>query len=390
LIFHEEVWYKLLIAHESFMDSITLYFLLFFWLLGFAFLWKIPRPEKSDHPELSSPQLSIIIPARNEEGNLSLLLHSLKHQALKPFEIIVVDDQSQDATADIARSEGCIVIVSKDLPESWAGKPWACWQGANKATGDLFVFLDADTFLEPDGLSKIVSAYLTKRGLLSIQPFHKMRETYERLSAFFNITAMGGMNAFTLLGDKVKTLGAFGPCLVCSRTDYFELGGHEKVRGEVLESLALGREFLRAKRQIHCYGGKGAISFRMYPEGLRSLIEGFSKGFGTGANAMSLGGLIVMVCWIFGGMSVTRHLIQSAILSHPMDLLGWVVLDFLYVFQLHWMLYRIGNFGFSTALLFQIPLVFFVLIFALSLLRIFFVKKVRWKGRVVKTLKERD
>jgi hypothetical protein len=105
---------------------------------------------------------------------------------------------------------------------------------------------------------------------------------------------------------------------------------------------------------------------------------------------MSLGGLLVMVCWIFGGMSVTRHLIQSAILGQPMDLLGWVVLDLLYVFQLHWMLYRIGNFGFFTALLFQIPLVFFVLIFALSLLRIFFVKKVRWKGRVVITPKERN
>lgn len=370
------------------MDSITLYFLFFFWLLGFTFLWRIPRPEKSDPPDLSSSQFSIIIPARNEEKTLSLLIHSLKYQTLKPREVVVVDDQSEDATPEIARREGCTVITSKNLPEGWAGKPWACWQGANKATGDILVFLDADTFLEPDGLSKIVSTYLKKKGLLSIQPFHKMKKTYERLSAFFNIIAMGGVNAFTLLGDKVEPMGAFGPCMVCLRTDYFELGGHEKVRGEVLESLVLGRQFLRAKRQVHCYGGKGTISFRMYPDGLRSLIEGFSKGFGTGANATSLWSLIMIVCWIFGAMSVTRHLTHSAILGHPMDLLGWVVLDFLYVFQLHWMLYRIGNFGFSTALLFQIPLVFFVVIFLLSLVRIFFVQKVRWKGRVIKTPKE--
>jgi 4,4'-diaponeurosporenoate glycosyltransferase len=372
------------------MDSTTPYLLFLFWLLGFTFLWRIRYLKKSDPPDLAASGVSVIIPARNEEKTLSLLIHSLKYQTFKPLEVIVVDDQSEDATPEISRREGCIVITSKDLPEGWAGKPWACWQGANHAVGNIFVFLDADTFLEPDGLARIVSTYLKKKGLLSIQPFHKMKNTYERLSAFFNIIALGGVNAFTLLGDKVEPRGAFGPCMVCSRTDYFELGGHEKVRGEVLESLALGRQFLSAKRQVHCYGGKGTISFRMYPDGLRSLIEGFSKGFGTGANAMALWSLIIMVCWIVGAMSVTRHLIQSAIWSFSMDLLGWLILDILYVLQVHWMLYRIGNFGFSTALLFQIPLVFFVVIFMLSLLRIFFVKKVRWKGRVVKTPKERN
>jgi 4,4'-diaponeurosporenoate glycosyltransferase len=217
-----------------------------------------------------------------------------------------------------------------------------------------------------------------------------MEKVYERLSAFFNITVMGGMNAFTVLGEKVKPIGAFGPCMLCSRSDYFGVGGHEKVRGEVLESLGFGKEFLNSKRNVHCYGGRGTISFRMYPHGLRSLIEGFSRGFGTGANAMSLGALVLMVCWVFGGMSVTRHLIQSAIVGNEMNLLVWLVLDLLYVFQLHWMLCRIGNFGFLTALLFQIPLVFFVVVFGLSILRIFIVQKVPWKGRIVNTPRKRD
>jgi 4,4'-diaponeurosporenoate glycosyltransferase len=372
------------------MSSIIFYLLFLFWLIGFILLWKIPYPKKDKNVVTGSSKLSIIIPARDEERNLGLLLNSLKHQTLKPHEIVVVDDHSTDSTAEIARKEACLVIPSKDIPEGWAGKPWACWQGANRATGDVFLFLDADTFLEPDGLSKIVSTYFKKGGLLSIQPFHQMKRNYERLSAIFNIIAMAGMNAFTLLGSKVKPIGAFGPCMVCSREDYFFVGGHGKARGEVLESLAIGKEFLKAKREVHSYGGKGTISFRMYPGGIRSLIEGFSKGFGTGANAMSVVSLIILVGWVFGGISVTRHLIQSAILGGSTDLLGWVVLDVLYILQIQWMLFRIGNFGFTTALLFQIPLLFFVIVFAYSLLRIFLVRKVRWKGRDVKPTKGRN
>ena len=372
------------------MIPIKLYLLFLFWFLGFIFLWKIPVLKKENQLNSFSYKISIIIPARNEERTLGQLLHSIAHQTLKPREIIVIDDQSEDATAEVARREGCIVMTSEDLPEGWTGKPWACWQGARMATGDLVLFLDADTFLEPEGLSKIVSTYLEKGDLLSIQPFHKMKRRYERLSAIFKIITMAGMNAFTPFGPKLKPIGAFGPCMICSREDYFVVGGHEKARGEVLESLAIGKEFLRTNREVHCYGGKETISFRMYPDGFQSLVEGFAKGFGTGANAMSMVSLLMIVGWVFGGVSVTRHLVQSAILGNPVELLGWLVLDVLYIFQTHWMLFRIGNFGFSTALLFQIPLIFFVIVFGYSILRIFLVRKVRWKGRDVNTARGKD
>jgi len=372
------------------MVPTKLYVLFLFWILGFIFLWKIPSLKRVKRPNEALYKLSIIIPARNEERTLVPLLSSISLQTLKPYEVIVVDDQSEDATAEVARKAGCMVVTSMDLPEGWTGKPWACWQGAHKATGDLLLFLDADTFLEREGLSKLVSTYLKKGGLLSVQPFHKMERRYERLSAIFNIITMAGMNVFTPLGTKLKPMGAFGPCMVCSREDYFVVGGHEKARGEVLESLAIGKEFLKMNREVHCYGGKETISFRMYPDGLWTLVEGFSKGFGTGAKAVSIGSLLMIVAWVFGGVGVTRQLVQSAILGDPMDLLGWIVLDVLYIFQIHWMLFRIGNFGFSAALLFPVPLIFFVIVFTYSILRIFLVRKVRWKGRDVKTLERND
>ena len=365
--------------------AITPYLFFLFWLFGFIFFWKVYYPRSSGRFDETSSKISIIIPARNEEKNLGRLLGSLKGQTLKAHENIVVDDHSEDLTAEIGREAGCIVISSKELPEGWTGKPWACWQGAHKATGDIFAFLDADTFLESDGLSKIFSTYLEHGGLLSIQPFHRMEKIYERLSAIFNIAIMAGMNSFTVWGSRRKPSGAFGPCMVCSRQDYFAVGGHEKVRGEILESISFGREFLKSGREVRCYGGKGTISFRMYPEGLPSLIEGFGKGFGTGANAMSLGNLFMMVCWVTGGVAVTRHLLQVAFWTDPVALGVWVTLDAFYILQIHWMLRRIGNFGFYTPLFFQIPLLIFIVLFFSSLLRIFVVRRVKWKGRMIKT-----
>jgi 4,4'-diaponeurosporenoate glycosyltransferase len=352
-----------------------------FWLFGFLFLWRIPFPKKKENADLEHLSVSVIIPARDEERSLARLLDSLEGQTHN-VEIIVVDDQSEDATAEVARRVGATVIRSECLPDGWAGKPWACWQGANQAKGDTFVFLDADAFLEPDGLKKIVSTY-DGEGLLSIQPFHRMEKPYERLSAFFNIIVMASMRAFTVLGSKIRPLGAFGPCIVCRKDTYFALGGHQSVRGHILEHHALGREFIRAGHTVRCYGGRGTLSFRMYPHGLGSLFDGCARSVATGAGTMPFLTLLFVVCWIVGAFGVTRQLLQSAFSADGMGLLVWGGLDVLYMFQIHWMLARIGNFGFLTALLFQVPLLFFAVAFFWSLVLTFFRRRVRWKGRLV-------
>ena len=352
-----------------------------FWLLGFLFLWRIPFPRKKENADLHALGVSVIIPARDEERSLARLLDSMKAQTHNG-EIIVVDDQSEDATAEVAQRAGVIVIRSEDLPDGWAGKPWACWQGANQAKGDTFVFLDADTFLEPDGLKKIVSTH-DGEGLLSIQPYHRMERPYERLSALFNIIVMASMKAFTVLGPKIKPLGAFGPCVVCRRDTYFALGGHQRVRGDILEHHALGKEFIRAGHAVRCYGGRGTLSFRMYPHGLGSLFSGCARSVATGAGTMPFLSLLLVVCWIAGAFGVTRNLLQSAFSADGMGLLVWGGLDVLYMLQIHWMLARIGNFGFVTALLFQVPLIFFAAAFFWSLFLTFFKRRVNWKGRLV-------
>jgi len=115
------------------------------------------------------------------------------------------------------------------------------------------------------------------------------------------------------------------------------------------------------------------------------LFEGFSKGFGIGAKATSFIGQVLIFCWIYGAMHLTRHLIQSAVQGNTAELMVFAVLNVLYILQVHWMLHRIGNFRFITAFLFQIPLIFFVIVFCVSLFKTFILRKTSWKGRTVTT-----
>jgi len=93
------------------------------------------------------PTISIIIPARDEEKNLQLLLKDLQAQSVKPLEIICVNDDSSDGTAQVAESFSATLINLHNKPDGWTGKTWACQNGADMAAGSLLLFLDADVML---------------------------------------------------------------------------------------------------------------------------------------------------------------------------------------------------------------------------------------------------
>jgi len=346
---------------------------LLFWLLGLFLMWKVPlvrryeRQRIDSSNNIGSPNVSVIVPARNEESNITSLLHSLDHQTLTPHEVIVVDDDSSDGTAVTARRMRAMVIAGQALPDGWCGKTWACWQGAQYSRSELLLFLDADTWLEPPGIERMVSAYLDKGGMLTVQPYHVTHKPYEQLSAFFNIVLMAGINAFTPLGSLLKPSGAFGPCLVCSRADYFRTGGHSTVRSEVLEDLAMAKVFLSRGLPLSCYGGRGTISFRMYPAGLKELIEGWSKNFGAGAFSIRLLFFMMTALWISGCFKASFALLP--VLRTPFTTTAGLpfLIYGLYVLEVRWMLKRIGRFRWWTAAVFPIPLVFFALIMLRSL-----------------------
>lgn len=365
------------------MDYTDLIIQTVFWFLGFLFLFRIPRCKRTSGENKNHPSVSVIIPARNEEKSLPVVLASLREQVYQPDEIIVAVSPSKDKTLEIAERANVKVLKLDPSPDGWIGKPWACYQGAQAAKGDILVFLDADTRLEKDGLESILDTSQTKPGVISVQPYHTTKKLYEQLSAFFNLIAMGAMGAFTVLGDFIKPLGLFGPCIVIKRDDYLKAGGHEIVKDKVVEDIALGYRLKKQNIPLCCYGGKDAISFRMYASGIRELIDGWSKGFATGAVRTYIPLLIATIVWIGGGISAAFYAISAISSLNTSSILIWTAAYLGYVIQIYWMLFRLGTFKFYTALFYPIPLLFFLSIFVYSIFLVFIKKTVRWKGEKI-------
>jgi 4,4'-diaponeurosporenoate glycosyltransferase len=335
------------------------------WFAGFVLLARTRCVGRtaSIQPR-SAATLSIIIPARNEEHNIPTLLRSITTQSVQPREIIVVDDGSTDRTVELARQLGAKEIASQPLPDGWRGKTWACHQGAEAATGDLLMFLDADTWFEPGGLARVLSGY--SGGAFSVGPYHAVRKPYENLSLFFNLN----MNVGTV------PRGLFGQMLLVERESYRRVSGHESVKGRILENFWLAEQFRAVGIPVRSERGRGAFSFRMYSNGLRELIEGWTKGFAAGAGQTSRGTLLVVVAWMTGLMLPPISCLATG------DWLRWGAVYLLCAAQVRWLGRLVGAFRWYTALLYPAPLIFFFVIFARSAWRAG--KAVTWKGREIR------
>jgi 4,4'-diaponeurosporenoate glycosyltransferase len=243
--------------------------------------------------------------------------------------------------------------------------------------------MDADLTVEPRGVSALMDTYSRLGGLVTVQPYHRTHRSHESLSAVFNVMIVAGVGAFSALGERLKPAGGFGPCMVCSHRDYDRVGGHEPVKGTVLENLALGVVFQDHGIPVHCLGGKGTVSFRMYPNGVGEMVEGWSKAVATGASHSHPLLLAASIVWISGAFSAAG---AAAGLLLPNLGAGWPAVAAaysLYALEMMWMLRRIGRFHPFAWIAFPASYAFFVAVFARSIYFVFVKKEVRWKGRTV-------
>lgn len=349
------------------------------WLVGFVVLWKIPVCQKSKQA-FPYPDLSIIIPCRNEAENIEKLLASIFNQTIPVHQVLVVDDHSEDNTAAMAKNMGATVIPSKPLPEKWLGKAWACQQGAEQATGTVLLFLDADTWLEPHGLSRIMTTFLTHPDILSISPYHHVPTWAEQGSAFFNLMQLAGMNAFTLLGKRLKPAGLFGPCVMIKKSDYEAVGGHGAVIGEVLENYSLGKSLITGGKRVHLVNGKGVLRVRMYPGGFKNLIDGWTKSFNAGADQTPPFLFTLISFWLTGMITTT---VGTLLFLCNVVNKGWLILYGLYAIQLYMQFRCLGTFKALISLFFPLPLLFFLTVFTRAARMKKQGKKITWKGRVL-------
>lgn len=351
---------------------------------GFVLLARFATPDaaRSGGPS----DVSVIIPARNEEASIGRLLTSLAHQPEPAREVIVVDDGSTDATAAIARRAGATVVHAPPPPEGWIGKSWACHIGALQATGSVLVFVDADVTFGASGLSRVLGTWerTAREGLLSVQPFHVTQRAYEQLSAYPNLVAAMASGAFAPGRGRWSPV-AFGPCLVTSAQAYRSVAGHEAVAGEVIEDIHLARVYGRSGRPVVALAGGTAVSFRMYPSGLRQLVDGWTKNLAGGPGLVSAVPLAGVLAWVLASIVVASDLVQAVAAWLSGRPLPWfpVAMWALVAAQTGWFLRRIGRFAWWSALVFPFLIAGFVAIFLRSVVRRTLRRRVTWHDRTI-------
>ncbi len=335
-----------------------------------ALLLRTPRLQPA-RPPANAAACSVVVPARDEAANLPALLASLAAGDVRPGEVIVVDDESSDGTADVAAREGATVVRPGPLPPGWMGKPWACAAGADAARHDVLVFLDADVRLAPGGLAAVLAALEHVGGLVSVQPQHRPGRAVEQLSVVFNVCGVAGAGG----GAPGRARVAFGPCLVVGRAEHDRLGGHAAVAASVIEDVDLARRARRLGVPVSTFRGGDLITFRMYPGGWRAMIDGWTKNIALGAGASPWWALLATVAWVTGLGAVA---VRLATPSWPA-----VVAYALAALTCGWVFRRIGRFRWWTALCFPVPLAVFLGVFVRSLFAVATRRPVAWRGRRV-------
>ncbi len=239
-----------------------------------------------------APLVSVVVPARNEAVNITACLRSLTASRYPAFEVLVVDDGSEDGTGDIARAvepvraRRVMVLEGEPLPEEWLGKPWACAQGARVAEGELILFTDADTVHGPDLLPRAVAALEEEQAdVVSLAGRQLMESFWERLvqpQIFLSML----MRFFDLEGairrGRWRGAVANGQFLLFRREAYDGVGGHQAVRAEVVEDMALAQLLVRNGYRLSVRMAEGSLATRMY-RSLGEVVDGWSKNLLLGA-----------------------------------------------------------------------------------------------------------
>ncbi|WP_322919457.1 glycosyltransferase [Nocardioides renjunii] len=358
------------------------------WLVADLRTLPAPGTRPAPAPGAGHRRVSVVVPARDEEQTLPDLLASLATLTVPVAEVVVVDDASADRTADVAAGAGARVVPAGTPPPGWTGKAWACHRGAEEASGDLLLFLDADTVLAPHALESLLVEHRRRGGLVSVQPFHAVRRPYEQLSAYFNLVAVMASSAFTRHPRRAM---AFGPCLLTARDDLAHAGGHAAVRGEVLDDASLAAAYHRAGLPVWCAVGGDALRMRSYPGGLGQLVAGWTKNIASGASAASPSATLGTVLWISAHHAVAVGAVSSLLelvtglgdglsTGHP---LLWAVAWLGTSWQVRHVLRQVGAFRWWTWALFPLPLLAFDLVFARSAALTVVRRSVPWRGREV-------
>ena len=222
-------------------------------------------------------EISVIVPARNEEACLADCLRSLVGQAGPAHEVIVVDDHSTDQTRAIAESFSVRVIAADPLPAGWSGKCNAAWSGAKVAKGKWLLFTDADTVHQPYSIaSGLREALDSGAALLSYSPRQEVHSFAERALMPVIFAELAATYRPADVSDpNSPAAAANGQYLQIRRDAYDAIGGHAAVATTILEDVELAKRVKQAGYKLQ-FRWSDAVSTRMY-RSFPHLWEGWTK-----------------------------------------------------------------------------------------------------------------
>lgn len=251
---------------------------------------RVAAPE-ADGREAPIFELSVIVPARNEEAVLGGCLASLLAQDNavtfsigRDWELLIVDDASSDGTRAIAEkaaaeNAGVVVLSAPRLDAKvFTGKSNGCWFAAQQARGRWLLFTDADTLHEPASMVHALhEAKKHRAALLSYSPRQIVQGVAQHTLMPLVFSELATVYPMAQVNDPERRLAAAnGQFLMVERDAYFAVGGHKAVGRSVLEDVELASNVKRSKRAIRFRYAPDALSTRMY-RGFRDMVEGWTK-----------------------------------------------------------------------------------------------------------------
>jgi len=244
-----------------------------------------PFLSESNDP-VSEPKASILVPARNEEKNIAVCLDHLLMQDYPDFEIIVLDDQSDDRTSEFVmrytkHDHRVRYISGSDLPQGWNGKNWACHQLSQHATGNILIFTDADTMHGKLAVKKTIGRMqFHNLGILSSFPQQITVTFSEKLIVPVIELFVYGMLPLwlTFFSKRSSFSAANGQWIAFTKDAYFNSGGHEAVKTKIVEDVELMRLAKNQNIRAMTLAGTDLLYCRMY-HSPAEVWRGFSKNF---------------------------------------------------------------------------------------------------------------
>jgi len=350
----------------------------------------LKTPNSSNKIPTPAPFISVLIPARDEEANIEACLESLQRQDYPNFEILVLDDNSLDGTADVvsriaAVDERVRLMRGEPLPEGWAGKPFACYQLAQSARGSWLLFVDADTIHASYMLRSVLALALELRpSLLSGFP-RQLAPSFAQKVAMpvLYFVIMSWLPLWWLQrSKKAKPSLAIGQFLLFSREEYWRIGGHKAVKSRILEDVWLGVEVSRHGGRHVAVNLSPVVSCNMY-RNLGAMWEGFIKWMYSVAALSSVALVGLMIAGYLFLLAPFYWLWNVLFMvAAPTDLRFIVVSQVAVILFMRWLVDNYFKEPSASAFLHPIGFSFLFLTALYAALRQAFGKGIRWKNRL--------